>query len=59
MVSSSPGVSDLLFAVGKPPIVESTNPWLAWDNRPYVSAEELLKVPAASQSQMLKMYSIR
>ncbi len=35
----------------------STYPWLAWDNRPYVSAEEILKVPAASQSEMLRMYS--
>ncbi len=36
----------------------STYPWLAWDNRPYVSAEEILKVPAASQSEMLRMYSV-
>ncbi len=41
-----------------PPItVSSTNPWLAWGNRPYVSAEELLKVPAASQAQMLRQYA--
>jgi hypothetical protein len=37
--------------------VDSTNPWLEWVNRPFVSAEELLKVPAASQSTMLRMYS--
>lgn len=37
--------------------VTSTNPWLAWDNRPYVSPEELLKVPGASQSQMLRQYA--
>ena len=37
----------------KPPVYDSTFPWLTWDNRPYVSAEELLKVPAYSQSQML------
>jgi hypothetical protein len=44
--------------VDNPPIpVNSTNPWLAWDNRPYVSAEELLKVPATSQSQMLRQYA--
>ncbi len=36
---------------------DSTNPWFAWDNRPFVSAEELLKVPMASQSTMLRMYS--
>lgn len=41
-----------------PPIkVDSTNPWFAWNNRPYVSAEELLNVPAASQATMLRMYS--
>jgi hypothetical protein len=37
--------------------VDSTDPWLAWDDRPFVSAEELLKVPATSQSQMLRQYS--
>jgi hypothetical protein len=37
--------------------VNSTNPWLAWDNRPYVSAEELLKVPVTSQAQMLRQYA--
>jgi hypothetical protein len=43
--------------VGTPPTVNSTNPWLAWDNRPYISGEEILKVPAASQTKMLQMYS--
>src|SRR6476660_7162563 len=38
--------------------ISCTNPWLAWDNRPYVSAEELLKVPATSQSQLLRMYAV-
>lgn len=37
--------------------VDSTNPWFAWNNRPYVSAEELMNVPAASQATMLRMYS--
>ena len=40
-----------------PIAVNSTNPWLEWGNRPYVSAEELLNVPGASQSTMLRMYS--
>jgi hypothetical protein len=46
-----------LFNNPPPVTVSSTYPWVAWDNRPYVSAEELLKVPAASQSQMLRSYS--
>jgi hypothetical protein len=37
--------------------VSSTYPWLAWDNRPYVSGDEILKVPAASQSQLMRQYS--
>ncbi len=37
--------------------VTSTNPWLAWNNRPYVSAEELMNVPMASQAALLKQYS--
>ncbi|HEY2411773.1 MAG TPA: hypothetical protein VGI40_06005, partial [Pirellulaceae bacterium] len=32
----------------------STFPWLAWNDRPYVSAEEIMQVPAASSSQMLR-----
>jgi hypothetical protein len=43
--------------IGTPPTVNSTYPWMEWDNRPYVSAEELLNVPAASQSKMLRQYS--
>lgn len=35
----------------------NTFPWLAWFNRPFVSAEELLQVPAMSSSQMLRNYS--
>jgi hypothetical protein len=35
----------------------STYPWLAWNNRPLVSAEELLQVPATSSAQMLRKYS--
>ena len=37
--------------------ITSTNPWLEWGNRPYVSAEELLNVPAGSQATMLRMFS--
>ncbi len=42
---------------GTPPTVNSTNPWFAWNNRPYVSAEELMNVPAGSAATMLRMYS--
>jgi hypothetical protein len=37
--------------------VQSTNPWLEWGNRPYVSSEELLNVPSGSSSTMLRFYS--
>ncbi len=37
--------------------ITATHPWLAWGNRPYVSAEELLQVPATSSSQMLRQFS--
>jgi hypothetical protein len=32
----------------------STFPWLAWNDRPYVSAEEITQVPAVSSSEMLR-----
>jgi hypothetical protein len=35
---------------------DATYPWLAWTNRPFVSAQELLNVPATSSSQMLRQY---
>jgi hypothetical protein len=41
----------------EPITVSSTYPWLEWDNRPYVSADELLNVPMKSQSRMLRAYS--
>ena len=37
--------------------VSKTFPWLAWVNRPYISAEELLQVTATSSSQMLRQFS--
>jgi hypothetical protein len=37
--------------------INSTNPWFAWNNRPFVSAEEILNVPAASTATMLRYYS--
>ncbi|MCC7476036.1 MAG: hypothetical protein IT425_11625, partial [Pirellulales bacterium] len=40
-----------------PTTVNSTNPWLAWNNRPFISAEELLGVPLWSQATMLRYYS--
>jgi hypothetical protein len=41
----------------RPITVDATNPWLAWGNRPYVSSEELLNVPAGSSSTMLRFYT--
>lgn len=41
----------------QPPPVSATYPWFAWGNRPFVSAEELLNVPAASSSQMLRQFA--
>ena len=40
-----------------PQPVTSTYPWLAWNNRPFVSAEELLQVPTASSEQLMSEYS--
>ncbi len=37
--------------------IEATYPWLAWNNRPFVSAGELLNVPSQSSSQLLRKYS--
>ena len=37
--------------------ITSTYPWLAWNNRPYVSAEELLQVPTASSEELMSEYS--
>ena len=34
-------------------------PWLSWGNRPFVSAYELLLVPSASPSSLLKLHSMR
>jgi hypothetical protein len=38
--------------------MRSTFPWLAWNNRPFVSESELTQVPAAASSLMLRDYSI-
>jgi hypothetical protein len=37
--------------------VQSTYPWLAWNDRPFVSADEIMQVPASSSSLMLRDYS--
>jgi hypothetical protein len=39
-------------------IMRSTYPWLAWNNRPFVSSEELLQVPGSASSSMLRDYSV-
>ena len=36
-------------------LTTSTDPWFAWNNRPFVSAEELLQVPCASSSELLQV----
>ena len=38
--------------------MKSTYPWLAWNDRPFVSADELMQVPASSSSQLLHDYSV-
>ena len=38
-------------------LVQSTYPWLAWNDRPFVSQDEIMQVPAADSSLMLRQYS--
>src|SRR5262249_39394619 len=49
--------SNILTSPG-PTTVNSTYPWMEWDNRPYVSADELLNVAMASQSRIMRTYSM-
>jgi hypothetical protein len=37
--------------------VTSTYPWLTWNSRPWVSAKEILQVPAASSAEVFRLYS--
>ncbi len=37
--------------------IASTYPWLSWNNRPFVSENELLQVPAWSSAEMLRKFS--
>jgi hypothetical protein len=37
-------------------LMRSTYPWLAWNNRPFVSGDELTQVPAWPSSLMLRNY---
>lgn len=37
--------------------IASTYPWLNWNNRPFVSENELLQVPAWSSMEMLRKFS--
>ena len=39
-------------------LMKSTYPWLAWNDRPFTSAQELMQVPAWSSSLMLHEYSV-
>jgi hypothetical protein len=39
-------------------LMRSTYPWFPWNDRPFISAQELLQVPAGSSSQMLRDYSV-
>jgi hypothetical protein len=39
-------------------LLRSTYPWLAWNNRPFASSEELLQVPGTSGSLMLRYFSV-
>jgi len=49
--------ADTSVTPSTPIVVNSTFPWLAWNNRPFVSAGELLNVPGKSSSQMLRKFS--
>jgi hypothetical protein len=40
-----------------PSVTESTYPWLTWNNRPFISQNELLQVPATSSTNLLWYYS--
>ncbi len=39
-------------------LTRSTYPWLTWNDRPFVSADEIMQVPASSSSLMLRDYSL-
>ncbi len=39
-------------------LMKSTFPWFSWNDRPLVSAEEIMQVPAESSSLMLRDYSL-
>jgi hypothetical protein len=39
-------------------LTRSTYPWLTWNDRPFVSSEEIMQVPASSSSLMLRDYSL-
>jgi len=39
-------------------LTQSTFPWLTWNDRPFTSSDELLLVPASSNSMMLREYSV-
>jgi hypothetical protein len=47
----------ILDASGNPVYDNATYPWLAWNNRPFASAEEILQVPTASSAKMLAQFS--
>jgi hypothetical protein len=38
-------------------LVQSTYPWLTWNDRPFVSQDEIMQVPGANSSLMLRRYS--
>ncbi len=39
-------------------LLQSTYPWFPWNDRPFVSAEEIMQVPASSSSLMLREYAV-
>jgi hypothetical protein len=39
-------------------LLSSTYPWFPWNDRPYISQNELMQVPASSSSLMLREYSV-
>jgi hypothetical protein len=45
-------------ANGNDVLDQATYPWLAWGNRPFASAAEILQVPSASSAKMLARFSM-
>lgn len=54
----APGDGDKIRLRTTPPTA-TPFPWLTWNNRPYVSGNELMLVPRARSSQLLRYFSLK